>query len=225
MGYPNIILQMLSYTDTIVNSAATEAVLCLNCIDKNKFPASTEIPSTRRLMKKDISLSFFRNNRVSAVRKISQFVTEIGPKAFDDIMDKTVNQRSKVMGSHGGVRPIGSSIMMGSPKSAFKPFTRVGPKSGSSRDDRTIFVTFSRGYPISENELRNFFNMNYGECVESIYMQEVSPYAQALFALVVFRSKETMGFTLESMDDEGKVRLKINGKHARARKYFPKMIQ
>ncbi|XP_043714741.1 uncharacterized protein LOC122663101 [Telopea speciosissima] len=228
MGFPNIILPLLSSSDAIVELVAREAVLCLNCIDKDRSPAGNEIPSTKRLMKREISLSFIRKNRVSAVGRISQFVSEIG-LAFTDIVEKAVNNRSKVMGSHASrVRPIGSSFKMGGPSSAFLPWSSsCHPKKGmaslsASSDERTIFVTFSRGYPVSESELRNFFNMKYGECVECIYMQEVSAYGQALFARVVFRSIATMAVILQGMENDGKVKLLINGKHVRARKYFSK---
>ncbi|XP_042497574.1 uncharacterized protein LOC122076327 [Macadamia integrifolia] len=246
MGYPNIILPMLSCSDTFIQTVAREAVICLNFIDRGELPASEEIPATRNLMNRNISLSFFRDNRVSAVIKISRFISEIGHKAFDDIVERAVKHRASGMGSHGRLRPTGSNIVMGGPGSAFRPYVRErqetgvrhltpgassssGPPQrsevplGLSPDQRTLFITFSRGYPISERELRDFFNMKCGgECVEAIYFQEVFPYGQPLFARVIFRSYGTLTTILEGMDEEGKVKLWINGKHARARKYIPR---
>ncbi|KAI8531071.1 hypothetical protein RHMOL_Rhmol11G0109100 [Rhododendron molle] len=53
-------------------------------------------------------------------------------------------------------------------------------------DDRTVFVTFSRGYPMGEREIREFFTQIYGDCVESIYMQVVQLGEQSLFSRLVF---------------------------------------
>ncbi|BAT96223.1 hypothetical protein VIGAN_08312700 [Vigna angularis var. angularis] len=89
-------------------------------------------------------------------------------------------------------------------------------------DDRIIFMTFSKGYPISEAELRAFFSRRYGDIVEELYMQEVVPPDQPLYARVVIRSKAVhmVDYLLESTN---KVKLSINGKHAWARKYLRKV--
>ncbi|XP_043714743.1 uncharacterized protein LOC122663103 [Telopea speciosissima] len=207
LGHPNIILRMLSSPDTVIDSAATEAVLCLNCIDKDESPKINEFPSTKKLINRDISLSFCPHIRVSAVSKISKFVSDFGHKVFDDIVQKAIKHRSRVR--DGQKTGFG---MMGTSSSGFRPY-------GSHPDERTIFVTFARGYPISENELRDFFNMTYGECVEMIHMQKLSPNGQAMCGRVAFRSYETMEVILEGMDKEEKMKFWINGKHAWARKY------
>ncbi|ESW17440.1 hypothetical protein PHAVU_007G239900 [Phaseolus vulgaris] len=88
-------------------------------------------------------------------------------------------------------------------------------------DDRIIFMTFSKGYPISEAEVRAFFARRYGDIVEALYMQEVVPPDQPLYARVVIRSRaiHLVDYLLESTN---KVKLSINGKHAWARKYLRK---
>ncbi|XP_052204081.1 uncharacterized protein LOC127809359 [Diospyros lotus] len=86
-------------------------------------------------------------------------------------------------------------------------------------DDRTIFLTFSKGYPISENELRLYFTRMYGDIIEAIYMQEVGEQEQVLFSRVVTRSASTMEGI---MQHQRKVKFYINGKHVWARKYVRK---
>ncbi|CAI9765964.1 unnamed protein product [Fraxinus pennsylvanica] len=53
-------------------------------------------------------------------------------------------------------------------------------------EDRTMFATFSRGYPAAEMEVRHFFATFFGNCIESFRMQDVRPYEQPLYARVVF---------------------------------------
>ncbi|CAJ1967846.1 unnamed protein product [Sphenostylis stenocarpa] len=88
-------------------------------------------------------------------------------------------------------------------------------------DDRIIFMTFSKGYPISEAELLGFFSRRYGDIIEALYMQDVVPPEQPLYARVVIRARAVhmVDYLLESTN---KVKLCINGKHAWARKYLRK---
>ncbi|KAJ1380678.1 hypothetical protein SESBI_45819 [Sesbania bispinosa] len=87
-------------------------------------------------------------------------------------------------------------------------------------DDRTLFVTFSKGYHVEEWEVREFFTMTYGDCVESLQMQEiVQPNEQPLFARIVFHRVCNIDMILRGAT---KVKFTINGKHVWARKFVPK---
>ncbi|KAJ8544145.1 hypothetical protein K7X08_028656 [Anisodus acutangulus] len=85
-------------------------------------------------------------------------------------------------------------------------------------DDRTVFLTFSMGYPISEIEVKEFFTRKFGEDVVAVYMQEVNDEEQALYARLVTRSP----VALEAIVDGGRAMYNINGKHVWARKYVKK---
>ncbi|KAL1330371.1 hypothetical protein HN51_047613 [Arachis hypogaea] len=88
-------------------------------------------------------------------------------------------------------------------------------------DDRTIFMTFSKGYPISESEVREFFTRAHGDIIESLHMQDVQSLEQPLFARMVVRP-EAMNTIDTFLEGAGKVKFAINGKHVWARKYVPK---
>ncbi|XP_059309677.1 uncharacterized protein LOC132060752 [Lycium ferocissimum] len=88
-----------------------------------------------------------------------------------------------------------------------------------SPDDRTVFLTFSKGYPITEAEVKEFFTRKFGDDVLAVYMQEVTdPEEQALYARLVCRSHAA----LEEIVDGGRAKYNINGKHVWARKYVKK---
>ncbi|XP_074356617.1 uncharacterized protein LOC141696366 [Apium graveolens] len=55
-------------------------------------------------------------------------------------------------------------------------------------EDRTIFLTFSKGYYLPESEIREFFTRIFGDFIEGIYMQDVSSDEQPLYARMVCRS-------------------------------------
>ncbi|GAB4851480.1 hypothetical protein Ancab_030882 [Ancistrocladus abbreviatus] len=55
------------------------------------------------------------------------------------------------------------------------------------QDERSIFLTFSKGFPVYESEIREFFTRMYGDVVEAIHMEEVGANKQALYAQLVRR--------------------------------------
>ncbi|XVE68971.1 hypothetical protein DITRI_Ditri09bG0113000 [Diplodiscus trichospermus] len=84
-------------------------------------------------------------------------------------------------------------------------------------EDRTIFLTFSKGYPISENEITDFFTRNFGDnLIEGIEMQEVPAGEQPLYARMVLKSAS--GFEIV-LNGKPKAKFSINGKHVWCRKY------
>ncbi|KAF6146747.1 hypothetical protein GIB67_009033 [Kingdonia uniflora] len=90
-------------------------------------------------------------------------------------------------------------------------------KEEAREDNRIMFVTFSRGYPVTKVELHEFLTRRYGDCIEAIYMQDGTPDAQPLFARVVFYSSSFIDTILGGNEKESFV---INGKHVRMRRYM-----
>ncbi|GLT70079.1 hypothetical protein SLA2020_421800 [Shorea laevis] len=85
-------------------------------------------------------------------------------------------------------------------------------------EERTIFLTFSKGYPISEKEIRDFFTRKFGDCIEAIHMQEVPAEKQPLYARLVVQPPSSLEKILGGWN---KTKFSINGKHLRGRKYKP----
>ncbi|KAK9741493.1 hypothetical protein RND81_03G110200 [Saponaria officinalis] len=85
--------------------------------------------------------------------------------------------------------------------------------------ERTIFLTFSKGYPISEPELRDFLFRTFGDIIENLYMQDVDGNEQPLYAKLIVRNGKAMQ---EVLGSEGKAKFSINGRHVWARKYVRK---
>ncbi|KAM5556129.1 hypothetical protein ABKV19_023824 [Rosa sericea] len=79
--------------------------------------------------------------------------------------------------------------------------------------DRTIFLTFSRGFPIAENKLREFFTRRFGEIIDVICMQEAK---EPLYARLVLHSASSIPVVLGG---KSMVQFCIDGRHVRARKF------
>ncbi|GAU31388.1 hypothetical protein TSUD_19330 [Trifolium subterraneum] len=88
-------------------------------------------------------------------------------------------------------------------------------------DDRTLFMTFSKGYPISENELREFFTRQFGDIIEKLIMQETSPTEQSLYARLVVRDEAIDAIDC-FLEYRPTMKFTINGKHVWARKFIRK---
>ncbi|PON44408.1 hypothetical protein PanWU01x14_267160 [Parasponia andersonii] len=87
-------------------------------------------------------------------------------------------------------------------------------------EDRSIFLTFSKGYPLSEKEVKSFFMRKLGASFEALYMQEVGTEdKQCLFARLVVRSASAIDAVLGR---SSKVKFSVHGKHVWARKYVQK---
>ncbi|KAL7166292.1 hypothetical protein ACSBR2_037048 [Camellia fascicularis] len=83
-------------------------------------------------------------------------------------------------------------------------------------DDRTMFLTFSRGYPVSESEVKELFTGCFGNCVDNVDMDEFKSVDQPLFARMVVCGVSIVD---DILNWSSIAKFWINGKHVWARKY------
>ncbi|KAK9758150.1 hypothetical protein RND81_01G210800 [Saponaria officinalis] len=76
------------------------------------------------------------------------------------------------------------------------PYTERG-----SEEERTIFVTFSNGYPLTEREIRRFFFRSFGAQVENVYIHRPNIRAPPLFGRVVFFHRSSALMVLENRQE------------------------
>ncbi|KAB2618311.1 hypothetical protein D8674_014180 [Pyrus ussuriensis x Pyrus communis] len=224
VGFKNVVKKMLSLPYILINELADESVTCLELISGTHFSLpseQTDMPLIQSFIEKEISVQFFHQNRDAAARDVTKAVNEVCLPAFDDIMQKAM-QRDFAQNSadHSHVvlpsQPSSSSLFPSSLSINQQPLQR---NEATPPHDRTMFVTFSKGYPVQESEVRQFFKITFGARIESVQMQEVQPYEQSLFARIVFHSPATIEAILNGMS---KAKFTINGKHVWVRKYVPR---
>lgn len=92
---------------SVVNLVAEESVACLKCVESDGFrfdPVRNDIPWLRILARRrDLSLRFFHDNRVSVLRGVTQIVSEVCARAFEDIITHVLGNRNPFfMGSSFG---------------------------------------------------------------------------------------------------------------------------
>ncbi|RDX75870.1 hypothetical protein CR513_44203, partial [Mucuna pruriens] len=234
VGFRNMVKSVLSLPNTLINDVADETTMCLNCINNSLIipPSSecSEIPLLQSLVDKEISLQFLYENRVNALQGVAKVEREVCVRAFTDIMQQAMirNSNEKIMEAQKVVVQSSENhghFLFGSIGSTDMGVGKVGGDAQGTHemavDGRTLFVTFSKGHHIEECEVREFFMMAYGDCIEALYMDVVKPSEQALFARIIFRKVSTIDMILEGAT---KAKFTINGKHVWARKFVPNRI-
>ncbi|XP_047325979.1 uncharacterized protein LOC124929618 [Impatiens glandulifera] len=93
----------------------------------------------------------------------------------------------------------------------------VSPRSRmETQHERIVFLTFSKGYHVTETQLRDFFVGRFGEIIEDLIMQDVPLEEQPLYARMLVHSSNEVEKVLGG---QNRVRFTINGKHVYGRKY------
>lgn len=108
------------------------------------------------------------------------------------------------------------------PRNAYSGIVRADPELPLTDyvpdDERTLFVTFSNGYPLTKQELQSFFMRYFGD-VESVHIQTSNGGRPPQYAYVTFCTLQTVFRVLNGTQ---KAKFIINGKHLWARRYIPR---
>ncbi|ERN09038.1 hypothetical protein AMTR_s02744p00002070 [Amborella trichopoda] len=83
-------------------------------------------------------------------------------------------------------------------------------------EGRILFLTFSRGHPIDDQEVVDYFNRHYGDVVEALLMQNTRGRTNPLFARLVLRSREMVDLILKGNE---MVKHRIRGRDMWARPF------
>ncbi|CAF2348187.1 hypothetical protein BRARA_J02076 [Brassica rapa] len=220
-----LIANFASLPDAVVNMVADEVVTCLRCLSFDDFPAfvthlrrsilSLEIPYLTGVTRGYLTLIFVHNNRENILFEMKKHLTRVCVRAFEDICvraemyNREIEERGNAMWemSQLGFR---SAVQNGG--SSTSRFSR-------GRANRTIFLTFSRGYPISKAEVYAYFTRRFGGIVEAIRMGGAEVNEQTLYATMELSSASRVPDIL--IEGVYMTKYIINGKHAWARKFIP----
>ncbi|XP_061351585.1 uncharacterized protein LOC133296586 [Gastrolobium bilobum] len=231
IGNSNVVRKIMGLPNALVNALVDEAVVCLKCleIDNPLIPNGGGLPLTQKLTQKDISLRIFNKKRYTTIAGIKSVLQNICARVFNDVVE-IVLKSSKISQASTSYMPL---VVPGFPHPLFGAFD-VPPKTMNldlsdntiwdgkqpyndvTDDDRSMFLTFSRGFPVSEQEVRVLFTRIYGDCILSLTMGTVDENDQHLFAIMILQMVETVD---QILNGKRVAKLYINGKHIWARKY------
>nr|KYP39964.1 hypothetical protein KK1_038702 [Cajanus cajan] len=236
-GYPDINYKVMDLPYTLANALVTEAVSCLECIEaeNSHIPNNGGLPITKGLTQKDISLKMFNKKRYTIIAGIKSVLKNICARIFADVLQIILKSRiiNRVRASGGnifdmhltvpgfphplfGKFDISTNNTMNLDLSDEKIWMGNGPCDDVTDDDKSMFLTFSKGFPVSEPEVRYLFTRTYGDCVQSLSMGSAVVNDQSLFAMMILKSVRTVD---QILNGKRVAKLHINGKHIWVRKY------
>ncbi|KAI4337326.1 hypothetical protein L6164_015757 [Bauhinia variegata] len=244
IGYPSVIASMATLANPqLINVMAREAMSCLRVLEAENpiIPPNGGLPITSTLMQREISLQLLNLTRFTAVSGVKSVLEKVCVPIFSDIIENYLYPRNRLSLAAGtDTNPFGRFVVPGFPHPLFDNFTIPANYLPSidlfdvnvwndqrpcsnylTKDDKTMFLTFSRGFPVSEQEVRMLFQSCFGDIIVELTMGNHvnvndKGYEQILFATMVVNSIRSMDKILK-----GKriAKFRVNGKHIWARKY------
>ncbi|KAM3309080.1 hypothetical protein P3S67_010824 [Capsicum chacoense] len=228
--FPSIIDKMVKLPNDLVNKLAKEGATCLKWLESKVPPVPNEagdMPFTSIIMKRTVSFNFFYQQRFTMISGIKTLLNKVCVIIFADILHRIIPGQSRIH--------LNSPIPIpGFPHPTFGAITVVprsldsiipsrglwgwSLKNDAPVDDRTMFLTFSRGFPVTEAEVKELFNSYYGiDCVEHVHMVPSGSLSDhPLYAKMVVRDVSTID---QILCNGSIAKFKTNGKHVWARKY------
>ncbi|CAN1746499.1 hypothetical protein LINPERHAP1_LOCUS2814 [Linum perenne] len=240
MGYPNIILLMTSLSDTVVDVLSKEMAMALasmhsSVADISLLPNGGLMSATSAVMSQTFSANVFHNHRFTAIAGIKNFLTTICARIFGDILQPicqvsaTDETGTGQLVIPGFPHPLFGDVTITPPsqqgQNGIDDFVIVGglwgwePTNNTTDDDKTLFLTFPRGLPVTKDELVELFTQMYGEgSVVRVMMHGNSVYRnqQPLFARVLMKSVTLVD---EVLGGNKIAEFHTNGKRFWAQKY------
>ncbi|KAG0452950.1 hypothetical protein HPP92_025614 [Vanilla planifolia] len=244
IGHHDFIRHVSSSNDRIVEAFLAEADSCLGRLLGTRTHAEDEqeeLPLTNTLVAEPIGLRFFDYHRDVALKGVTYFVKNVAEIIFDDgIMEKAAQDPN-----HPATRRVLSSGLhiwqpnveqsawsmpstsqspprpTSRPPSVLNPMARPwSPVTEQSSDDqRSMFITFSRGYPLTREDIKDFFNTRFGPCVEMVMIERAPAGAAPMYGRVVFTNASMIAPVLNG---QRTAKFMINGRHLWARMYVPR---
>ncbi|EOA22855.1 hypothetical protein CARUB_v10003585mg [Capsella rubella] len=240
----NLIVNLVSLPDYFTISVAEEVMMCLNCLSYEGFSTflansgtninSSTIPLITRMTRGYFTLQVIHEDRENILLAMKKYLTSICYPAFEDIcaraemnnkesaeMEKAMDEKMKQLGINRVVhKPESSCSQFLSEQQGASKVGAFSVDEQAREDGRTVFLTFSKGYPISEAEVHAYFTRRFGEIIEAIIMPGGEGNEQALYAKMVLHSAALIPEIVS--DAVTRTKYTINGKHVWARKYIPR---
>ncbi|GMI89054.1 hypothetical protein like AT3G45200 [Hibiscus trionum] len=213
-GFRNFVYSLQQISDSSLLCLAKEAIFCLQCLYspfQQIFPClRLDFPHMNKLVPQEILLGFLVKNRAIFKRMIQGFVRDVCEVAFLDIVQQNLGPKQSFKKSNGGDEPDSLAATEDNEEVL---------KCEIDSEDKTLFMTFSRGHPVSDQEINGFIVGKFGSSVEAIYMDKTP---KCLFACVALKSHSDMSRILGG---KKLVKFFINGKQVRVRRFVPKRTE
>ncbi|CAL4923822.1 unnamed protein product [Urochloa decumbens] len=234
-GHHNFIRRVAAFPGPVVLRFVEEAISCLRCLTSSSQGAligsddgrNRGLPCTNALLAAPIDdVGYFHGRReildgvTHQYRSVCLAVCNVGSSTTTCVPINTSGVPAAL--------PMASSP---APRVAPLPLNPMAapfqlnpmappwiPMQPLPDDYRTLFITFSKGYPISKEDIIEFFNSVFGPCVETVTVEKVAPGQCPVYGRMILRSAAMIPVVLKGRET---AKFVINSKHLWARVYIP----
>ncbi|OVA08784.1 hypothetical protein BVC80_4511g1 [Macleaya cordata] len=246
LGYKDLIRTIFSKDNSTLDAIFQEATSCLNCMDPNTGVQPTDFndtPLLYLLLNEPINRRYFYYNRDFLLNGLNHILNSICSVIFDENSLKAVEDPAmnlSVLGAFGeGTSAQGALLgSTSSHSSTTGPVvttdqtlsTGASPSLNPSanpfvvaestpKDQRSMFLTFSNGFPLRREEIFQFFTANWGPIVEEVMIERTTRGVAPQFGRVVFNNASIIPRIL---NNQPTAKFFVNGKDLWARMYSPR---
>ncbi|CAN6300140.1 unnamed protein product [Urochloa humidicola] len=236
-GHHNFIRRVAALPGPVVLRFVEEAIACLRCLTSSSQGATTgdnngrdrRLPCTNALLAVPIDdVGYFHGRRevldgvTHQYRSVCLTVCDVGsstaiintsgvPAALPMVVSSPVHAAPRVV-TPLPLNPVAPSCPL---NPMAPPWIPMQPLPD---DYRTLFITFSKGYPINKEDIVEFFNSVFGPCVETVMVEKVAPGQCPVYGRMILRSAAMIPVVLKGRET---AKFVINGRHLWARVYIP----
>ena len=221
-----LVLKLLAKPIEDAKATIREAQCCINClVSESISDCHGDFTSHGVFPHLGISLPSLYQTKYTTISGIKRYVKTHCSRIFSDILFEILYGSSKPLPYQPLHVPGFPDPIFGNVNFTFwqrnhmfdtQEFIWSWHALYVDEDDRSLYLTFSHGFPVSEVEVKEVFTSRFGDCVEIVDMPRLRRNRQILFARVVMRYVETIDLILRGSST---AKFKIKGKHVWAKKY------
>ncbi|XP_022736669.1 uncharacterized protein LOC111289686 [Durio zibethinus] len=234
IGYHDLIRMIHSYDDNTIEALFNEALQCLEFIQPNAASPTEpdDTPVFLGLLDEPMNFRFFYYNR--------EFMYKRYLHIMETVCDKIFGENAAIEVDESGMKPLARPLGEGSTSQASSEsnylvqinqgseapkLSNLNPGADEFRpgqtpeDTRTMFLTFSKGHPLSREEIVHFFTSNWGEVVQDVVIEHSHAGQEPQFGRIVFTTSLVIPRVLNG---QAKAKFLVNRKHLWARIYVPR---
>ncbi|OVA13124.1 hypothetical protein BVC80_7351g9 [Macleaya cordata] len=233
LGFYDLIQKLYGNVDSVVEAIFDETASCLKCMDpiNGEQPRGiNDTPFLEQILDEPMNRRFFYFNRDILLNRVTYIMKTVCTVIFDENTAKQVEDnmvhpvvRGVGEGSNTQVRLLPSDQNPIHSSSTLNPFARqftLREAQWISPDHRSMFLTFSNGYPLSREEIIHFFTLNWGPVVEDVLMERTpDDNNPPQYGRIIFTHFSVIDNILNG---QPKVKFVVNRKHLWARVFVPK---
>lgn len=183
IGYHDLTRRIHSFDDSTIDTIFSETLSCLDCIrpGASEPDQGNDIPASVKILDEPINRKFFYYNSKFMLRRFTYVMDTVCNRIFGENAAIELDENIRIMKPDAlssssayygtGRVPVGSglgreeALNQGSDemiikKSCLNPnASEFCPRQQSNEDSRTMFLTFSKGHPLTSQEIINFFTL------------------------------------------------------------------